>query len=102
MNRKCQQLNSTGCNALLLSGGKSLVPIMRKKEGSEGYDKMHSAASVVDGVVVSGHFSGTWNGAASSGGYDFAVVKLFSNGTVAWRWQVNEGILFARQMAESL
>ena len=59
-----------------------------EKEGSEGYDKLHSAVSVVDGVVVCGHFSGTWNGAATSGGYDFAVVKFFSNGTVAWRWQV--------------
>lgn len=73
-----------------------------EKEGSEGYDKLHSAASVVDGVVVSGHFSGTWNGAATSGGYDFAVVKFFSNGTVAWRWQVKEGLIVAWYMAEKL
>lgn len=73
-----------------------------QQEGSEEYDFLNHAAAVVDGVVVSGQFSGTWNGAASSGGYDFAVIKLFSNGTVAWRWQVNEGTVASRCMTETL
>lgn len=58
------------------------------QEGSEGEDILFSSEPVGDGVVGCGFFSGTWNGVTTQGGRDVAVAKLFSNGTVAWRWQV--------------
>lgn len=58
------------------------------QEGSEGDDVLFSAAAVADGVVGVGNDDGMWNGALSSGGTDFVVVKLYSNGIVAWRLKV--------------
>jgi len=67
---------------------------LKYQEGSEGDDLLFSAAAVVDGVVGSGYFNGTWDQRTTAGGADFAVVKLYSNGTVAWRWHVRVVELF--------
>lgn len=58
------------------------------QDGSKGDDALFSVTAVVDGVVGSGHCNGKWGGSTSSEGYDFAAVKLYSNGTLAWRWHV--------------
>lgn len=69
---------------------------MASQEGSNDEAKLYSAAAVAGGVVVGGYFSGTWNGVTSLGGFDFAVVKLSSDGTVAWRRQVRSDSLSER------
>lgn len=57
---------------------------------------MWTASALDDGgVVVGGYSNGTsWNGTTSSGLSDFAAVKLDSDGTVVWRWQVSSQINF--------
>lgn len=59
------------------------------QDGSPGDDLMRAAAAVDDGVVVAGYSDGIWNNVSSQGDLDFAAVKLDSDGTVDWIWQVN-------------
>lgn len=44
------------------------------------------------GFVLAGRTDGTWN-TTSSGGLDFAAVKLDVDGNELWRWQVRESLL---------
>lgn len=62
------------------------------QEGSDGKDVAITASALDDGgVVVAGYYNGTsWSGTTSAGETDFAAVKLNSDGTVAWRWQVSK------------
>lgn len=61
------------------------------QEGSIGNDYLWGAAALEDGgVVVAGSTNGTWNGVTSLGEFDFVAVKLDSEGTMEWDWQVSE------------
>lgn len=54
---------------------------------------MYDVAAVGDGsVVMAGSTEGSWN-EDNEGGDDFAAVKLDSNGSVVWKWQVDPRLL---------
>lgn len=56
--------------------------------GTNESDYFHDVASVGNGSVVLGGFTdGSWN-SDNQGGSDFAALKLDSNGSVVWAWQV--------------
>lgn len=59
------------------------------QEGSSSADDvMFGAAETSDGsIILCGYTEGNWT-AAIQGDYDYAVVKLDSNGEVVWRRQV--------------
>ena len=60
------------------------------QDGTTGNDFIHTAVATGDGsAVLAGYTSGLWNGTTDSSD-DFAAVKLDSNGTVQWRWQVGK------------
>jgi len=60
------------------------------QEGTSADDIIYTAVATEDGsAVLAGYTSGLWNGTTNSS-HDFAAVKLDSNGTVQWRWQVGE------------
>ena len=60
------------------------------QDGTTGNDVIYTAIATVDGsAVLAGYTAGLWNGTTNSSD-DFAAVKLDSNGTVQWRWQVGE------------
>ncbi|CAN0511294.1 unnamed protein product, partial [Scytosiphon promiscuus] len=55
--------------------------------GTEEQDRLYGAVPGNDGsVVLIGYTFGVWS-VESSGGADFAAVKLDENGFVLWRWQ---------------
>lgn len=59
------------------------------QEGSDdGSDVIEGAAAGEDGsVFLAGYTSGDWT-ETNLGAYDYAAVKLDSNGEVVWRMQV--------------
>lgn len=51
---------------------------------------MAAVVALDDGsVVAAGFVSGTWDGGPSRGQKDFTAVKIASDGTLLWRWQVS-------------
>lgn len=60
----------------------------RDQDGTQADDVFYDVAAVVDGsMILAGTTNGTWV-STHAGGPDFAVMKLDSNGTIAWKWQV--------------
>ena len=43
-------------------------------------------------VFITGHTSGVWS-IRSSGGADFAAIKLDEHGVEVWRWQVTQVVI---------
>lgn len=59
------------------------------QEGSTESDFMKAAATFDDGaVVLAGYTSGDWH-TRTNGGDDFAAIKLDTDGSVLWKWQVD-------------
>lgn len=68
--------------------GLFLLRLHQVGNASGARSALGASASVVDGsFFLGGYTSGSWAG-LSTGGYDFAAVKIHSNGTLAWIWQV--------------
>ena len=60
------------------------------QNGTSTGDLIYAAVATENGsAVLTGYTSGLWNG-TTNGSKDFTAVKLDSNGTVQWRWQVGE------------
>lgn len=61
-----------------------------RQDGTGNFDSFQAAVPTGDGsAVLAGVTFGSWNG-TNAGSGDFAAVKLDTNGTVDWRWQVSE------------
>ena len=66
-----------------------------EQNGTGEEDLFHAATSSdSDSVVLAGYTFGNWDDEAKGG--DFAAVKLDSQGTELWRWQVREPSLSSR------
>lgn len=63
-----------------------------RQDGSTASDNFVASAMGPDGsVVLAGVTTGTWSDSFVGGTFDFAAVKLDSNGDEVWRWQVCVG-----------
>ncbi|CAN0451410.1 unnamed protein product, partial [Laminaria digitata] len=61
----------------------------RWQNGNAGIDALAAISIGEDDIIVAaGSTDGNWNGTNVGGGTQFAAVKIDSDGTELWRWQV--------------
>lgn len=62
------------------------------QDGSNENDTVEALAiSGNDSVVLVGHTKGNWN-TTNAGYYDCVAIKLDTDGTMMWTWQVNQNV----------
>lgn len=60
-----------------------------RQEGTSSYDGVFGVVVVEDGTLIfAGYTQGAWAANKDDELAELAMVKMDSNGTVIWRWQV--------------
>lgn len=72
----------------------TLILCSSVQDGPRGEDNSMASVSITEdgSFILAGSTDGDW-GTVSSGGHDFAAVKLDADGNELWRWQVREDFL---------